>query len=68
MAFPFIVLMKRLKRTVQSNLCALRGHLAPLGQRKSVFKDSWSVKWGSIDVKFSMAWQEKGDLLIQVTA
>jgi hypothetical protein len=31
-------------------------------------KDRWPLKRGSINMKFSMTRQEKGDLLIQVTA
>ena len=32
------------------------------------FYDRWPLKRGSNDMKFSMTGQEKGDLLIQVTA
>ena len=44
----------------------LRGHL--WGKKKVVTEDRWSLKRGSIHLKFSMTGQEKGDLLIQVTA
>jgi hypothetical protein len=40
-----------------------------LGQGKSVFfKTGAILERGSIHMKFSMTGQEKGDLLIQVTA
>ena len=38
----------------------LRGHL--WDKEKVVFKDRWSLKTGSIHIKFSMTGQEKGDL------
>jgi len=44
----------------------LRGHL--WDKEKVAFTDRWPLKRGSIHIKFSMTGQEKGDLLIQVTA
>jgi hypothetical protein len=44
----------------------LRGHL--WNKEKVVFQDRLPLKRGSIHMKFSMTGQEKGDLLIQVTA
>ena len=37
-------------------------------KEKVVSWDRWPLKKGSIHMKFSMTWQEKGNLLIQVTA
>ena len=44
---------------------ALRGHL---WDKEKVAQDRWTLKRGSIHMKFSMTGQEKDDLLIQVTA
>ena len=44
----------------------LRDH--PWEKEKMALKDRWPLKRGSINMKFSMTRQEKGDLLIQVTA
>jgi hypothetical protein len=44
----------------------LRGHL--WDKEKVALKDRWPLKRGSIHMKFSMTWQDKGELLIQVTA
>jgi len=44
----------------------LRGQL--LYKEKVVLLDRWPVKRGSVEMKFSMTGQEKGDLIIQVTA
>ena len=47
----------------------LKGHL--WDKEKVALKDRWPLKRGSIHMKFSMnsmTWQDKGDLLIQVTA
>ena len=44
----------------------LRGHF--WDKEKMVFQDRWPLKRGSIHMKFFMIGQEKGDLLIQVTA
>ena len=41
---------------------------SPLGQRKSGLLGQVASKRGSIDMKCYMTGQEKGDLLIQVTA
>jgi hypothetical protein len=51
------------KKLVKS---VLRGHLCD--KVKVVFYDRWSLNRGSIHMKFSMIGQDKGDLLIQVTA
>ena len=44
----------------------LRGHIKD--KEKVTLQDRWPLKRGSIDMKFSMIVEEKGDLLIQVTA
>ena len=44
----------------------LRGYL--LDKEKVDFEHRWSLKKGSIDTKFSMTGQEKGDFLKQVIA
>ena len=44
----------------------LRGHF--WDKEKMVFQNRWPLKRGSIHMKFFMIGQEKGDLLIQVTA
>jgi hypothetical protein len=44
----------------------LRGHLCY--KEKMTLEDRWPLKRGSIHIKCSMKGQEKGDLLIQVTA
>ena len=44
----------------------LRGHDLS-DKEKVVLYDRWSIKRGSIHMKFSMTGQENGDLLIQVT-
>jgi len=42
---------------------------SPLGQRKTgLLRQVTNLKRGSIHMKFSITGQEKGDLLIQVTA
>jgi hypothetical protein len=43
----------------------LRGHLHLWDKEKGPYK---AGKRGSIHMKCSMTWQEKGDLLMQVTA
>ena len=51
---------------IYSQTCIKR---SPLEQtKKGVFQEMWPLKRGSIHMKFSMVGQEKGDLLIQVTA
>ena len=50
---------------IYSHTCIKR---SPLGQRKSVLIRQVTLKRGPIHMKFSMTGQEKGDLLIQVTA
>ena len=49
---------------IYSHTCIKR---SPLGQRKCPYKTG-DLKRGPIHMKFSMTGQEKGDLLIQVTA
>ena len=44
----------------------LRGHI--WDEEKVGFYDRWHLKRGSIHIKFSMTGQQRGDLLIQVTA
>jgi hypothetical protein len=44
----------------------LRGHL--WYKEKVALYDRWPLKRGLIQMKFSMTGQEKGDLLIQMTA
>jgi hypothetical protein len=43
----------------------LRGHL--WDKEKVALWDRWPLNRGSIHMKLSMTWQEKDDLLIQVT-
>jgi hypothetical protein len=57
----FIVLIK-----VNIVKPVLRGHL--WHKENVALKDRWPLKKGSIHMKLSMTWQEKCDLLIQVTA
>ena len=51
-----------------------RGRVKPVLRRhlwdkeKVVLQEKWSLKRGSIHMKFTMTGQEKGELLIQVTA
>jgi len=44
----------------------LRGHLCD--KEKMALLDRWPLKRGSIHLKFSITGQDKGGLLIQVTA
>jgi hypothetical protein len=56
------------RKNIESNTVkpVLRGHL--WDKENVVFYDRWPLKRDSIHMKCSMIGQEKGDLLIRVTA
>jgi hypothetical protein len=54
-----------IRQSIYSQTCIKR---STLGQRKCGLITQETLKKGSIHMKFTMTGQEKGDLLIQLTA